>query len=49
MNPYIENVQIEEVLNSDYIEDFMEDPYFDEEVFYDDASFDVGIDYSNDF
>jgi hypothetical protein len=48
MNPYIEEMQIEEVVNADFFEDLLNDPYFDEEL-YDDASFGSFLDSSNDF
>ena len=48
MDPYIEDVQIEEMFNSDILEDLLNDPYFDNEG-YDDASFGSFLDSPNDF
>lgn len=48
MNPYIEEMQIEEVVNADFFEDLLNDPYFDNEE-YDDASFGSFLDSPNDF
>jgi hypothetical protein len=50
MNPYTEKMQIEEVVNSDFFEDLLSDPYFDEdeEYLYDDSSL-GSMDLSNDF
>lgn len=48
MDPYIEEVQIEEMFNGDIVEDLLNDPYFDNEE-YDDASFGSFLDSPNDF
>lgn len=48
MDPFIQNVQIEEVINSDYIEDILNDPYFYDDE-YDDSSIGSFLDAANDF
>lgn len=47
MDPFTQNIQIEEIMNDDY-EDLFNDPLFYDDV-YDDASFGLSQDVSNDF